>query len=265
MIPRVVSPTIGADVELFLMHRSTKEIISAEGYVKGTKNVPFNFDASNKYFATSLDNVLAEYCIPPVTDKAKFKEYLQKGKEYIEKTIPDTFCTVSLPSAILDAKWLQTENAKLFGCEPDYCVWIRDINPKPIAENQNLRSAGGHIHIGYKDVTMETSEELVKAMDLFVGVPSVLQEPDNDRKRLYGKAGCFRFKDYGVEYRTISNYYVGDDRLTDWVFEAIEKAIGAVNDGMDFDQYKDRIIDAIDNNNKLTPNTLIKELDLQLA
>jgi hypothetical protein len=270
MDKRVKNWKIGADIEFFLKDKQTGEIVSAEGFVQGTKHNPFNFDKSNKFFATSLDNVLAEGCIPPIeagpTGNEKFKLYIQKLIAYFNHSIPSHLVVASVPSAILDPKWLQTENSKTFGCDPDLCVWTKSVNEKPTGVNENLRSAGGHIHIGHDDPdNMETNEAIIKAMDLFVGIPSVLQEPENERKSLYGKAGCFRFKNYGVEYRTISNYYAGDDRLSDWVYNATSKAIEAVNEGMDFDQYKERILDAINGNNKVIAGNLVRELDLELA
>ena len=263
----ITNPLIGADIEVFLMHKVSGEIVSAEGFVKGTKNEPFNFDPASKYFATSLDNVLGEFCIPPATNKVNFIENIKKSLEYLNATIPDELCTVSKPAAILKDKYLQTENAKLFGCEPDYCVWTRSINMKPEGVNPNLRSAGGHIHVGYDEPNrQEVAEDIIKAMDLFIGIPSVIQEPDNDRKSLYGKAGCFRFKPYGVEYRTISNYYAGDERLTGWVYDNTQLAIDAVNNGLTFSKrLADKIQLTINGNKKKAAEQLIKEFNLQLA
>jgi hypothetical protein len=257
---------IGADIELFLVHKKSGEVVSAEGFIKGTKDKPFNFDPANKYFATSLDNVEAEFCIPPVTDRKKFGEYIKKAVDYINSTIPKHLCTAALPSAILDDKWLQTEQAKLFGCEPDYCVWTRSMNEKPDAGNPNLRSAGGHIHIGYDEPTTDVNEALIKSMDLYVGVPSVLQEPDNERKLLYGKAGCFRFKDYGVEYRTISNYYLASEALTNWAFDSTMMAVNSVNNGFEINEkLGQRIVDTINNNDKKMAEKLVKEFKMELV
>jgi hypothetical protein len=239
--------------------------VSAEGYIEGTKHRPFNFDPTNKYFATSLDNVAAEFCIPPVTDKEKFFEYIMKSLNYINQVIPDYLCTAALPAGVFDEKYLTTENAKRFGCEPDFNVWLKEPNQKPETANSCLRSCGGHIHIGYDDPEFHTSEYLVKLMDLCVGVPSVLQEPENERKNLYGKAGAFRVKDYGVEYRTVSNYYAGDKRLTDWVFDATMRAIELANNDFDVDQYQEQIVTAINDNDKVVAQNLINALELQLA
>ena len=197
----------------------------------------------------------------------RFIGNIKKSLDYLNATIPDELCTVARPAALLADKYLQTDNAKLFGCEPDYCVWTRSMNMKPDGVNPNLRSAGGHIHVGYDEPDrQEVAEDIIKAMDLFIGIPSVIQEPDNDRKQLYGKAGCFRFKPYGVEYRTISNYYAGDERLTGWVYDNSHAALNAVNDGLKFtDKLSAKIQSAINNSNKKIAENLIKEFNLQLA
>lgn len=262
---RVLNPLVGADIELFLLHRAQNEIVSAEGYVPGTKHEPFNFDPSNKHFAVSLDNVAAEFCIPPVSDKEAWIAYLNKSIGYLNASLPEELCTVAQPAAILADKYLQTDNAKLFGCDPDYCVWTKSMNERPNAENSNLRSAGGHIHIGYDDPNMDVNEALVKAMDLCVGVPSVIQEPDNERKLLYGKAGCFRWKDYGVEYRTVSNYYLQSQALMEWAFDATMRAIDMVSNDEDIDYMGSEIRYAIDANDKDLAHRLVRQFNLQLV
>ena len=55
----------------------------------------------------------------------------------------------------------------------------------------------GHIHIGYDNSTKETNFAIIKALDLFLGVPSLEIDLDERRRGLYGKAGCFRHKKYG--------------------------------------------------------------------
>ena len=131
----ITNVTVGADVELFLADKKTNEIVSAEGYIKGSKYEPYNFDPNDKFFSTSLDNVAAEVTIRPAKTSIEFVENLKKSVNYVNSTIPERLCTVAKPAAILDDVYLQTENAKTFGCEPDFNVWKRDINPKPEAPN----------------------------------------------------------------------------------------------------------------------------------
>ena len=56
----IKNPLIGGDHELFLREKETKNIVSAEGSIKGTKDEPFNFDKRDPFACTSLDCVLAE-------------------------------------------------------------------------------------------------------------------------------------------------------------------------------------------------------------
>lgn len=107
---------IGSDFEVFLRDKNTNEIISAEGIIQGTKKEPYNFDENDSYACTSLDNVLAEANIRPATTAAEFFHGINKALSYINNYIPNHLETIALPAARLDEKWLQTENAKLFGC-----------------------------------------------------------------------------------------------------------------------------------------------------
>lgn len=270
---------IGADVEVFLQHKLTREIVSAEGYIRGSKYNPFVFDRANKFFTTSLDNVLAEFTIPPARSKEEFFNSLTKSLNYINSSIPEELCTAIQPAARLDDRFLQTEQALVFGCEPDYNAYTLTENPKPSSQDMNLRSAGGHIHIGFNvtkdekandhDFTLKEIQEraeVIKAMDLFVGVPSIIMEPDNQRKELYGKAGAFRPKNYGVEYRTISNFYLVSKEYIDWVYNSVIDAINWLNEGNTVDEGLGMYIQEIVNtNNKKDANYLIEKFNLKLA
>lgn len=91
-------------------------------------------------------------------------------------------------------------------CDPDYNAWTEEQNPKPEGAATNLRSAGFHIHIGYDGNNTDTSLKIIKHLDMYLGVPSVLADPDVERRKLYGKAGAFRLQPWGVEYRVLSSY-----------------------------------------------------------
>jgi len=55
-----------------------------------------------------------------------------------------------------------------------------------------------HVHIGYENPNDDTNRELAKAMDLFLGVPSILMEPNNERRAVgYGQAGNYRNQKHG--------------------------------------------------------------------
>lgn len=267
--------TIGADIEVFLQNKKTKEIISAEGYIKGTKDVPFCFDPDSKYFAVSLDNVLAEFCIPPAKTREEFYANIHKSLAYINNSIPKEFGTVALPSARLNDKYLLTEQALVFGCEPDFNAYNGHPNVFPDCSDKNLRSAGGHIHIGYEGASAYKKEQyigepercnIIKALDLFVGIPSLILEPNNKRKELYGKAGAFRPKEYGVEYRTVSNFYLEKPELTHWVYDSVHSALNWLNEGNLVDNaLGNHVQNIINSNNKAEAQKIIEFFNLKAA
>ncbi len=68
-------------------------------------------------------------------------------------------------------------------------------------------------------------------MDLFIGAQLVKYDKDTARRELYGKAGAFREKDYGVEYRTPSNYWITSQDMMRWVYGQCELAEQFVKQG----------------------------------
>ena len=89
-------------------------------------------------------------------------------------------------------------------CDPDLSVWTLKIN-NPKQYESNLRACGGHISVGYDNPDEMTSFNLIKAMDLFLAVPSVLLDSDTKRRELYGKAGAMRLKSFGRKNKTHIN------------------------------------------------------------
>lgn len=256
--------TIGADIEAFVRNDKENKIVSAEPYIKGTKHEPFLFDPTDPFAGTSLDNVLAEYTIAPSKDCSTFVKGINKSLAYVKSILPEGYSVVSIPSAVLEDIYLKTKNAKLFGCESDYNVWLKAVNEKPQAENQNLRSAGFHVHVGYENPQLDITEEAVKALDLFLSVPSLLIEPDNERRKLYGKAGAFRIKPYGFEHRVLSGFFASTDELKTWVYENTQKAIEFVNDNRinELEAVEDLIQQAINGNDKVLAGNLIRQFEI---
>ena len=110
-------------------------------------------------------------------------------------------------------------------CMPDYNVYTEKKNKKPNAKNQNLRSAGFHIHVGYDHPTVPESLRMVKLLDIFLGIPSVIIDPDKKRRELYGRAGAFRLTKYGFEYRTLSSYMMSKDSILNLIWDLLTLAL----------------------------------------
>jgi len=127
-------------------------------------------------------------------------------------------------------------------------AWTKRVNPAPAAADATLRSAGGHVHVG----TTEDPIEVIRAMDLFLGVPSTTMDCTPQalaRRQLYGKAGCHRIKDYGCEYRTLSNFWIFSPKMIQWVYEQTAKAIDFVAKGNKVSDEDGHLIQACINNN----------------
>lgn len=256
--------TIGADPELFIINSKTGDVVSSIGLIPGEKGNPYRSIDMPEGYGLETDNILAEFNIPPVTTKEEFIMTITYMKNYIKKFIKaknsnlDILCKASM---IVNEDQLQSPEAKLFGCSVDYNAYTEEPNPKPKGERTNLRSAGFHIHIGYDNCNVETSLLLIKYLDMYLGIPSVLKDEDTKRRSLYGKAGCFRLTPYGLEYRVLSSYFLSTKITLSWVWNGIRKAIEAYND-RDYLANPELVQRAINESDKELAKKLIKEYKL---
>ncbi len=220
--------TKGCDPELFLKNARTGQMISSIGLIGGSKDFPMPIGNG---CAVQEDNVAVEFNIPPCETAAAFIESINYNKKYLKDRASAMGLELLIqPSAVFDDEQLADPAAQEFGCEPDFNAWNGGmVNPRPSADNKNLRSAGGHIHIALPDNVDILA--VVKAMDLFVGCLMLEFDHDEDRRLLYGKAGAFRKKAYGVEYRTASNAWIESDERMQWAWDQTDKAVDFVVNG----------------------------------
>lgn len=218
--------TIGTDPEVFLVDSITGNPVSAIGLIGGSKDSPRPLSELGHF--VQEDNVLVEFNIPPCLDAASIHREIQKSLELINEIIPDGTSLSIVSSMHFSKKQLNNPKAKQFGCDKDYNAWTYEENDFPNT-NTTLRTAGGHIHVGCGKIDEDTTVSLIRAMDLFLGVPSILMDTDKERRILYGKAGSFRFKPYGIEYRTLSNFWIKDEENIQWMVSNLFKAIDFVN------------------------------------
>lgn len=213
--------TIGSDPEGFLLCKETGKHVPAIGLIGGDKSNP---KPIGNGFAVLEDNVMVEYNIPPTLMGKGLSKHIQYVNQYIEQEIlGDRFKVDYIPSVEFSADALKDPKAMEFGCEPDFCVWT-EMERILDTDKTNVRFAGGHVHFGYDEPDIDTSVRLVKIFDLFLGAPSVLLDTDDMRRQIYGQAGSFRFKPYGLEYRTLSNFWVNqhEELISSLISQAIE-------------------------------------------
>lgn len=253
---------LGSDPEIFI--EKNGEIVSAVGMIPGTKQEPHPITDKGHYIQT--DNIAFEFNIPPCETSEEYVKNINFVKDHLEILANANNCTLSLlASSEIDPIHLQTEQAQVFGCDPDFNVYLQDLNPPPNS-NTNLRCVGGHIHVGYPNPTFEVSERIVKMFDMFVTLPSLLKDSDDRRRELYGKAGSFRIKDFGVECRSLSNFWIHSDDLIKWVFDQTIIAVDIVLNNKDesfIKQFSKQVQKVIDSNDRINAVGLISEIEIE--
>ncbi len=211
--------TIGCDPEFFGVKNG--HFVSMIPFVEGTKDEPFPLP--NGGFVMR-DNVAVEFGIIPAKSVDEWVDNINKTLSDMKGYLPDDIELVATPSANFPRKELQHEEAKEFGCDPDFNAWSGEKNKPPEGcSTSAFRSCGGHIHVGFvkgsgNDFLLDEYGKLrvIRTMDCFHGMASTILDNSPEaiaRRNLYGKAGCFRPTEYGAEYRTLSNFWCQSDSL----------------------------------------------------
>lgn len=252
--------TLGADPEIFI--KNDTEIVSAEGLTDGgSKHNPKLI--SGEGHMIQEDGIMFEYNIPPCGNVEDWVKHHNFCLDHLRELAAKNGFTLSdKVSDEINPKYLVSHQATTFGCEPDFNVYLKRENAAP-DNNTNLRCAGGHVAVGYPNPDFEMSENIVKMFDLFVTLPALFKDNDTRRRELYGKAGSFRVKDFGVECRALSNFWIQSDDLMKWVFQ---QATIAVNEALNGDQkglmieFSERAKQAIDENNLVLAQDLLNQI-----
>ena len=226
-IQHVIEPlpgfTFGCDPELFIVN-GDGEFVGAEGIIPGNKVEPYKVNKG----AVQVDGMAAEFNIDPAATYEEFSDNISTVMSQLQRFLPRGHTLAAVPTAVFKKEEFDRmpDYAKELGCMPDYNAWSGNVNPPPhCAENPYLRTASGHLHIGWtNDKEMDderhikNATDLVKQMDWYLGAWSVTRDTDNVRRQLYGKAGACRIKPYGVEYRVLSNFWLthGRERIAVW-------------------------------------------------
>ena len=217
---------IGTDPELFVTKGGILQ--SAYGLIKGDKANPFPVNRG----AVQVDGMALEFNTDPTDSEDGFVNSIATVMGELKAMLPEYEFFLE-PTAEFGADYIkaQPDEAKEMGCDPDYNAYTGEVNEKPDGDN-TFRTAAGHIHIGWtKDEDVNCSFhfdeccEVAKQLDAYLGVPSLLFDNDSKRRKMYGQAGAFRPKSYGMEYRVLSNAWLKTPELQRWVFRQAQKAV----------------------------------------
>lgn len=222
--------SIGADPELFVLDETGKPV-SAAGLIPGTKAVPHKVEGG----AIQVDGMAAEFNIDPCTSFTEFNDRIKLVMKQLQGFLPTGYTLSAVPCIVFDEDvWdAAPEEAKELGCSPDFNAWTGTVNPPPnCPSNLRLRTASGHLHIGWTDDAdmgdiqhILNCQDLVKQLDWYLGAWSLKMDPDPTRRLLYGKAGACRYKPYGVEYRVLSNFWLTTKERRLQVWNRLNQAI----------------------------------------
>lgn len=257
---------IGCDPELFV--KKGDVFLSAFGLIKGDKKNPFPV----RNGAVQVDGMALEFNINPADTEDQFFFSVNDVLTQMKAMVPD-YDVIACPVAHFSNDYLmqQPREALELGCDPDYNAWNGTVNNKPDA-SRPMRTASGHIHIGWTDGQdigspehISNSQAATKQLDFMLGLPSVIYDEDVERREMYGKAGCCRYKPYGVEYRTLSNAWLTSEKLTRMVYR---NAILAMNRLVQGDRLVDKYGDIqsiINTSDKKEALKIIKREGIEVA
>lgn len=218
---------LGSDPELMLTRGNT--LVSAIPIIKGTKEKPIRITDG----MVQHDNVNAEFGITPASTEDEWVTRHRSVLSQLDAMVGDDIKLLVAASALFPQSELDCEEARRFACDPDFNAYTCEMNfIDDGAADGSLRSCGGHIHLGLEGLSdrLNTQLGIVKAMDIFLGITSLLldKDPTSQRRRnLYGKAGAHRPKPYGVEYRSLGNFWVSHPSLTRLMWKMTRDCVAA--------------------------------------
>ena len=254
---------LGADPEVFLIDNNN-QFKSSIGLIRANKWAPFQIPELPKGFTLQEDNVLLEFGIPPAASADEFVSHIATVLEAGLSKLPGLAYS-NLSCTIMPESEMESPLAFIFGCEPDFNAWTGRENRKPQPPHKFMRSAGGHIHVE----TKVNPRAGVRACDLFLAVPSVLMDKTGtERRKLYGKPGAFRYKPYGFEYRTLSNFWIFNEQDIRWAWRNTARAV-EMCENQEFQQalrtYGKMIRRTIMEGDEKSAEMLVKEFNLEVV
>jgi len=262
--------TISSDPE-FPIVQSDGTFVSSIGLIGGSKQEP----RQTEHGFIQEDNVMVEVNPIPATTREQFiinHVLMMSDVEAILKPL-DLEARIEA-TAVYDDEFLRHPLARQAGCDPDYDAWSLTPNSPPDLSATNLRSAGGHIHVGFDWANNDpfNRANLARVFDIVGTLPSVLLDKNAERRSLYGKPGCHRPKSTersdpydGVELRTLSNFWLGSEELMGWAYDRVAECFVRYDEMLEVandSEYVSTIISAINNSDEKTAAAICSELVL---
>ena len=220
---------LGTDPEFVLLESGVP--ISAINRVPGDKKNRHHVGQNDFYY----DNALAECSVEPSRDRNHFVSNIKIALQQYSGVVRPA--TLGLIAAVhFSQKELDHPEAMKIACDPERCAYTLDEVNREDAENllqsTTLRTAGGHIHVGSEIIKQGRNALFATRMfDLFLGTASIFIDKDPtslERRKLFGRAGRYRKPDHGVEYRTLSNFWLASPAHVGFIWDMSEFVVDFV-------------------------------------
>jgi hypothetical protein len=223
--------TVGCDAELPAFYNNNGMGASLVGLIGGKKGRPVKCEGGG-YLA---DGVMAEMNVDPVPGTEAGCNQFVININLCMDAIGTAIYPHDLNFKVKDSveyhdRELQTKQSRESGCDKTIDAYSGLFNqPEDLGIN-NFRYAGGDIHLGWPNATLNERVNVVRILDAIFAAAEVesLGEPSK-RSSEFGVLGKFREKPYGIEYKTVGNFWLQSEELIRWAFDA---AITAVERGV---------------------------------
>lgn len=231
--------TFGSDPEFMIVQKD--QLKSAIG-ILAHKESPEMVNGHGFYY----DNVLAEIATKPGSTRLEVVDNTRESLKILAKLLgPARF--VVRASDEYPAKELKCDQARIAGCNPEWGVYSLQViePPERVVDFKDgyyyfkipFRTAGGHIHLG-SEFLSDPFEifNVIRMMDLFIGVPSIFLDTDptsKERRKAYGLAGSFRAPEEGnrLEYRPLGNFWFSSPEHVELIYDLCAFVLQFVEEG----------------------------------
>lgn len=141
-----------------------------------------------------------------------------------------------------------SEKSRTLGCAPSLNLYDPQASIKVDPATYSTRSAGGHLHFGLLNSPggyhygpflifnpeggVDQRERVVPILDILLGNTAVLLDRNPlaaERRKVYGRAGEYRLPKHGLEYRTLSNFWLRSYQLLGLVLGLGRMAVSVVS------------------------------------
>jgi Phage phiEco32-like COOH.NH2 ligase-type 2 len=237
MADKDYGPRVGADPELFVQTIEEGQVVPICGKIGGTKENPIiinklvdaiygaeigrrNRDGKDSLgregdYAVQEDNVMLEFNVPAYKSGAAFVDSISKVLNTLDSSVLSQHglkCKHDVMHTFKPEDLVPYPQAFTVGCLADMNAYAEndafERTPFTAAHFGNHRFCGGHIHVQY-NYNNVPKHVFAQFMDLVAELPFIRWDKQKMRRMFYGQPGIYREKPYGIEYRTLSNFWLG--------------------------------------------------------